>query len=266
MNSLIAAFEKFFEIVPASTIQLQNQFFRLRHQVYSQELQLPGFEPWRFPNGYEIDKYDKRSVYSLLRHRESKDIVGGVRLVLCDPEDISQPFPIEEHMGHCFDARMIDPAQLPRRVTAEVSRLIVAKRFRNRGKEALYAHGMDDSNADNKPHGQRQFPHPVLGLLVALVRMSAKFGITHWYAVMEPTLNRLLQRFNADLKPIGPAVDYYGIRQPCFDTVDDMLARAFQKNRDIWDLVTDEGKIWPVPQEEQLSGKCQGRIFNRAQR
>jgi N-acyl amino acid synthase of PEP-CTERM/exosortase system len=96
--------------------------------------------------------------------------------------------------------------------------------------------------------------------------MSAKFGITHWYAVMEPTLNRLLQRFNADLKPIGPAVDYYGIRQPCFDTVDDMLARAFQKNRDIWDLVTDEGKIWPVPQEEQLSGKCQGRIFNRAQR
>jgi N-acyl amino acid synthase of PEP-CTERM/exosortase system len=267
MNSLIAAFEKFFEIVPANTTQLQNQFFHLRYQVYSQEFQLPGFEPWRFPDELEVDKYDQRSIYSLLRHRQSEDIVGGIRLVLCDPADISQPFPIEEHMGYCFDAQLIDPAQLPRRATAEISRVIVTRRFRSRGKEALYTHGMDESSlVENKPDGQRQFPHPVLGLLMALVRMSVEFGITHWYAVMEPAFNRLLGRFSANLRPIGPKADYYGIRQPCLDTVDNMLTRVFQENRDIWELVTDQGKFWSAPQGEHLSGECRGHPVNPASR
>jgi N-acyl amino acid synthase of PEP-CTERM/exosortase system len=180
--------------------------------------------------------------------------------------DISQPFPTEEHMGHCFDAQLIDPAQLPRRATAEISRLMIAKRFRNRGMEALYAHGMDDFSLEDKSNGQRQFPHPVLGLLMALVRMSAEFGITHLYASLEPAFNRLLGRFNANLKPIGPKTDYYGIRQPCLDTVDSMLTRAFKENRDIWELLTEEGRIWAAPQREHLSGDCREGTLNRARR
>jgi N-acyl amino acid synthase of PEP-CTERM/exosortase system len=265
MNSLIAAFEKFFEIVPANTTQLQKQFFHLRYQVYSQEFQLPGFESWRFPDKLEIDKYDQRSIYSLLRHRQSGDIAGGVRLILCDRTDISQPFPIEEHIGYCFDTQLIDPAQLPRHATAEISRVIVTKRFRNRGMEALYTHGMDESSFIERPDSQRQFPHPVLGLLVALVRMSVEFGITHWYAVAEPAFNRLLGRFGVSLRPIGSKADYYGIRQPCLDTMDNMLTRLFQENRAVWELVTNQGKFWPVPQEEHLSGEY-GHTINLANR
>lgn len=261
MDNLLTAFEKFFEIVPANTSQLQDQFFRLRYQVYSQENQFPGFEPWRFSDGREIDKYDKRSVYSLLYHRERRDIVGGVRLVLCDPENLSQPFPIEEHMGHYFDSKLIDPARLPRSTTAEVSRLMLAKRFRCRGDEALYPHGMDDSSLESQLDNRRRFPHPVLGLLVALVRMSIQHGITHWYAGMEPRLNRFLQRFNANLRPIGLKVNYCGIRQPCLEIVDDMLLRVFQENRAVWELVTDEGRIWPVPQEESLERVSRRDIF-----
>lgn len=256
MSDLIAAFNKYFEVVPANTTDLKNQFFHLRYQVYSQELQLPGFESWHYPDGREIDKYDKRSVYSLLRHRQSKSIVGGLRLVLCDPDDPFQPFPIEEHVGHYFDTRLVDSTQLPRRTTAEISRLVVARDFRCRGKEVLYAHGMDYSSFDDKSDNRRQFPHPVLGLLVALVQMSSQYGITHWYAIMEPVLNRLLRRFSFDLKPIGPAVDYYGIRQPYLNTIDNVLTRVFQKNQDIWDLVTDHGRIWPAPRQwavKQLS-------------
>lgn len=261
MDNLLTAFKKFFEIVPANTSQLQDQFFRLRYQVYSQEFRFPGLETWRFPDGREIDRYDKRSVYSLLYRRGSRDVVGGVRLVLCDPEDLSQPFPIEEHMGYYFDSKLIDPAQLPRNTTAEITRLILAKRFRCRGKEALYPHGMDNSSLESQLDNRRRFPHPVLGLIVALVRMSAQHGITHWYAGMEPRLNRFLQRFSADLKPIGPKVNYCGMRQPCLEVADDMLIRVFQENRAVWELVTDEGKIWPVPQEESLKRAARKDIF-----
>ncbi|QBQ55543.1 PEP-CTERM/exosortase system-associated acyltransferase [Nitrosococcus wardiae] len=256
MSDLIAAFNKYFEIIPANTADLKNQFFHLRYQVYSQELQLPGFESWRYPDGREIDKYDKRSVCCLLRHQPKGFIVGGIRLVFCDPDDPFQPFPIEEHVGHHFDTQLIEPAQLPRRTTVEVTRLVISRQFRNRGREIHYAHGLDDSSFGNKSDKRRQFPHPVLGLLVALVQMSSEYGITHWYAGMEPALNRLLRRFGFNLKPIGPLVDYYGIRRPYLDTVDNVLTRVFQKKRDIWDLVTDRGRIWPVSKEwtaKQLS-------------
>ncbi|ABA57652.1 conserved hypothetical protein [Nitrosococcus oceani ATCC 19707] len=242
MSNLIAVFNKYFEVVPAKTADLKNQFFHLRYQVYSQELQLSDFESWRYPDGHETDKYDKRSVYSLLRHRRTKQIVGGLRLVLCDSVDPLQPFPIEEHAGHYFDAQLIEPSKLPRRNIAEVSRLMIAKNFRCRGKEVLYAHGMDDSSFEDRSHTRRQFPHPILGLLVALVQTSSEYGITHWYAIMEPALNRLLGRFGFDLEPIGPEVDYYGIRQPCLQNIDSVLARVFQKNRDIWELVTESGR------------------------
>lgn len=257
MSDLIAAFRKYFEVVPASTDDLKNRFFHLRYQVYSQELQLPGFESSHYPDRREIDKYDQRSVYSLLRHRQSGNIVGGIRLILCDHDDPSQLFPVEEHAGNYFDSRLIDLTQLPRRTTVEISRLVVARNFRCRGKEVFYAHGMDDSSFDERrreslhaPERRRQFPHPVLGLLVALVQMSVEYGTTHWYAIMEPALNRILRRFSFDLRPIGPAVDYYGVRQPYLDSMDDVLTRVFQENPDIWELVTERGKFYPAPKEK----------------
>lgn len=254
MSDLASAFEKYFEIVPASSPELQQEFFHLRYQVYSEEMQLPDFEPWRFPDSCETDEYDQlnRSVSCLLRHRRTGSVVGGVRLVFCDPSDLSKPFPIETHAGHYFDPTLFDLAQLPRRTTAEISRLMLAKRFRSRGREILYPHGMDNSSSQKKSDDRREFPHPILGLLVALVQLSSYYGITHWYAAMEPVLNHRLRRFAANLKPIGPPVDYYGIRQPHLDTVSQVLTRIFRQHHDIWDLVTDHGKAWSPPTGEHL--------------
>lgn len=255
MSDLVSAFNRYFEIVPANSLDLQQEFLRLRYQVYSEELQLPDFESWRFPDGFETDEYDQpnRSASSLLRHRPTGSLVGGVRLIFCDPDDPSKPFPIEIHAGHCFDPALADPARLPRHTTAEISRLILAKRFRSRGRERLYSHGMDDSSFKDRLNSRREFPHPVLGLFVVLVHLSSRHGITHWYAVMEPLLNRLLKRFGASLTPIGPPVDYYGVRQPHLDAVDQVLARMFREHRDIWNLVTSHGKVWPAPEGEPLT-------------
>lgn len=254
MSDLVSAFNKYFEIVPVNSPDLQQEFFHLRYQVYSEELRLSGFESWRFPDGFETDEYDQpnRSASSLLRHRPTGSLVGGIRLVFCDPDNPSKPFPIEAHIGHYFDPALIDPAQLPRRTTAEITRLMLAKQFRSRGRERLYAHGMDSSSFQERPDNRREFPHPVLGLFVALVHLSSCYGITHWYAMMELALDRHLRRYAAHLKPIGSPVDYCGVRRPHFDTADHVLTQMFRKHRDIWDLVTDHGKVWPAPEGERL--------------
>src|SRR3954454_1724840 len=40
-------------------------------------------------------------------------------------------------------------------------------------------------------------------------------GLTHWCALMEPSLVRLLYATGVHFAPLGPMVDAYGRRQPC---------------------------------------------------
>ena len=93
-------------------------------------------------------------------------------------------------------------------------------------------------------------PHITLGLFVAVVRMSAEHGITHWCAVMEPALLRLLRRFSVRFDLAGSLIDYRGKRQPCVAAVDAILARGYHECHDAWKLATQNGTVWPAPTVE----------------
>jgi N-acyl amino acid synthase of PEP-CTERM/exosortase system len=77
------------------------------------------------------------------------------------------------------------------------------------------------------------------GLFLSLVRLSAINDITHWVAVMEPSLLRLLARFGIKFTPIGGLLEYHGMRQPCFGSVDDVLDGIRNAEIDLWHLITD---------------------------
>lgn len=247
MSDLNTAFDEYFEVISANTQELREQVFRLRYQVYCEEIKLPDFEPWKFAQDLEIDEFDDRSVHYLMRHRPSGKIAGTVRLVLADSRDPNQPFPIEHFASHYFDPALIDPTKLPRRHTAEISRLILAKDFRSRKQEFYSPYGADTNIHEFSDKKRRRFPHPVLGLLVSIVRMSAEQSITHWYAGMEPMLNRLLGRFGLNLRPIGPVIEYHGTRQPYLGLVSCVLDRVYEQHREVWELLTDYGRVWPAP-------------------
>lgn len=248
MNDLIEAFDDYFEVISANTSKLLEEVFHLRYQVYCRELELPGFEPWRFPQELEIDEYDARSVHYLMRHRPTGKTAGTVRLIMADPDDPNRPFPIEVFAARYFDRSVIDTTKLPRRHTAEISRLVLAKDFRSRRGEHRMPYGTGNSIHDSKvPADRRHFPHPVLGLFVAVYRIAAEYEITHLYAGMEPILNRLLVRFGMDLKSIGPAIEYYGPRQPYLGVAEKMLAKIYEQRRDVWELLTGCGQTWPQP-------------------
>ena len=251
MNELSRSFDEYFEVIPADTPELLKEAYRIRYQSYCLEEHVPDFEAEKYPDGLETDQYDKRSVHSLLRHKHMNSYVGTVRLVLHDPEDPRAQFPVEEFAREYFDNQLVNPDELPRINTAEISRLCVLSNYRIR-KGELNSKENNVEKFITRSNDRRTFPHPLLGLMVAIMRMSVKHNITHWYAGMEPELNKRLNMFGLHLIPIGPLLEYHGKRNPYLGHVGEVMNNAYINNRNVWELLTVNGTIWPAPTPEYL--------------
>jgi len=253
MNNLCEIFSKYFDVITDDKPWVVDEAFKLRYQVYCVE---HGFEDSsHFKGEREFDDFDCRSVHGIVRH-SSGLTSATVRLVLPDRDHPEAPFPIEKHCGDSLE--LIAPLLkgVPRQSIAEISRFAVSKNFKRRLGEARHVAGIgpdQDKYFKQDPGGKRVIPHLILGLFMAIVRMSAEHNIAHWYAVMDLSLLRLLSRFGINFIYIGDPVDYHGLRQPCFGSVDDVLAGIWTKRLDIWQLITADGAVWPAP-EKSASG------------
>ena len=69
--------------------------------------------------------------------------------------------------------------------------------------------------------------------------------MTHWCAVMEPTLLRMLYAMGICFTPIGPLVEYHGQRQPCTGDIAQMLNGVKRERPDFWDVITSGGIFVP---------------------
>lgn len=246
MPNSIGMFREQFDVAFAYSPDLIETAYALRYQVYCQET---GFEdPRQFPDRRERDEFDVRSVHALVRHRPTDSFIGVVRLVLPDPADPEAPFPIEKNCGDALDHGALARAGVPRASVAEISRFAVSKSFKRRVAYHDASAGAAEPGSSKARQGfdRHWLPHITLGLFSGIVQLSADHGISHWYAVMEPTLMRLLTRFGVRFQPIGPAVDYHGRRVPALACVHETLNSAYHLRRDAWELVTEGGRVWPV--------------------
>ena len=249
-NTLVGLFNTFFEVLPVNTPERFQESYRLRYRVYCQEAKDSVFDPGDYPEKLEYDLYDKRkrSVHSLLIHKPSGKIAGTVRIVLPIKGNSDARFPIEEFAGHSFYPDNESLKHLQRSQLGEISRLIIAPEFRMRRGESLNAQGLtrytDYSTKDQSPSKsvqRRRFPHTILGLFVAIVRMSAENDLTCWYALMEPVCERLLQSFCIYFKQISPIVDFHGFRRSYLGNISDILGLVYRMDPEIWDLLTNNG-------------------------
>ncbi|MEK7323579.1 MAG: PEP-CTERM/exosortase system-associated acyltransferase [Pseudomonadota bacterium] len=240
MDALADNFARFFDVKPVVTDEQLRLAMELRYQVYCLET---GFEDInQHPGGMERDEFDSRAVHSLLIHRASGMIAGTVRLVLPEAANPHALFPIEKH---CGDAVRRPVAAALRGQVAEISRFCISKEFKRRMAESPSLWGSIDGVTEEDMSQRRLIPHITVGLFTAIVRMSAQHGIRYWYAVMEPSLLRLLTRFGIHFTLIGPAVEYHGARQPCFADADEVLTEMHRVVPPVWELITEGGRLWP---------------------
>jgi N-acyl amino acid synthase of PEP-CTERM/exosortase system len=250
MTDLYEIFNAYFDVVTDAEPSVLDEAFRLRYQVYCVEHDFE--DSSHFKDGKESDAYDCRSVHGIVCHRSSGVTAATVRLVLPDMDNLDAPFPVEKNCGDSLSLVPSPFKRVPRQSIAEISRFAVSKNFKRRLGEAGSVAGIGpniEEYVKQYPGGKRVIPHLILGLFAAIVKLSAEQHITHWYAVMDASLLRLLTRYGINFIPIGGLVDYHGLRQPCFGRIDDVLAGIWNKRFDIWQLITADGTVWPAPEK-----------------
>jgi N-acyl amino acid synthase of PEP-CTERM/exosortase system len=237
---LLARFHYWFDVISADTPELIEIAHRLRYQVYCVEN--PWEDPSRNPDGLERDEYDARAAHSLLVHRPSGSAVGTVRVILPDPNALSNSFPAQRI---CTDPRLTDPTVLPLASMGEISRFSISREFRRRPGDTVRGELGPMFPVDPKEE-RRMSPHMKLGLMQGLVRSSVEYGLTHWCAAMEPWLIRMLESMAIYFEPLGPPVDFHGMRQPCFGSIRSILERIREEKPEIWPVITDDGRLWQM--------------------
>ncbi len=205
---LRAGFSKYFTVVPATTPELREACFRIRHDVYCKEL---GFEPVR-EDGMETDAYDAHSVHCLLRATTSGRFVGSIRLILPDPNDPAKPYPFEKTCAETINRAIADPRKMPREKMGEVSRLAVIADYRRRKSDKGTPGSLSDEDFGDE--GRPRFPFIPVGLYLGMLVQALRFGADTLFMLTEPRLARHLSLLGVKIERIGGPVEHRGRRVP----------------------------------------------------
>jgi len=235
MLSIAGDFERYFELILGNSRDLVNRCQRLRYTVFCQEYSI--LQAGQYPKRYESDIYDSRSIHGLLRYRRTQTDIATVRIILCDKEQPELPFPIERFdilRRNLRDQKL----RVPRIYLGEISRFCVLRYFRRRRGESEHLHGISENLCEQDWHTlNRWYPHITLGLFRLVVQLSKQSDVRFWYAVMEPSLIRVLSKVGIEFLPVGPLVEYNGLRQPCVGFVDDILSGIEQRRPEVLQFI-----------------------------
>ena len=229
--SMLDRYDSYFRTMRAGTPALIKTAQAIRYQVYCLERKFEN--PDEQDNGLETDDFDTAAVHCLLFHRPSVEAIGTARLIPLTATHALSPI---RQLLRQNGLRGRD--HFPLATTAEVSRFAISNEFRRRCSQ-------DFSRAGKARERETCSVLPCLGLLQALMRQSMALGLTHWAAVMEPKLLRMLAAMGIHFTPVGPLVSHHGMRQPSYCRLSDMLDRLKSERPDHWMVLTDGGTLLP---------------------
>lgn len=234
LANLGAGFRKYFEVMPALTDELREHVYRIRHAVYCEELK---YEPER-ADRRETDDYDAHSLHCLVRSVESGEYVGCTRLVLARPAEPQYPLPVERACAHTIERSIIDPQRLPRQTIAEIGRLAVIARYRNRRDDEKSPAPINDASFGTKE--QPRFPYLTVGLYLATIELARLHGIGTLFVLTEPRLAQHFVKLGVEIRRIGGPVEHRGTRVPSVMSVASILDGLNFLVRPLYKVVAEE--------------------------
>jgi len=259
-------YRRHFELVRANSGELRDLAYRLRYQVYAHERSFE--DPADHPDGRESDEYDARSLHILLRHRGSGIVVGTARLVLPQPDEPSNSFPVQALSSHSI---LHDPSVVPHAV--EFSRLAISRERLRRCRIGSAGRGLfstDPANRDSKlarAISRALFPQLSAGLIAAVIELAAENGYPILFSVMEPHLIRKLEGIGIQFPFVDAPVDYHGLRHPCaLPSLYDACQTMKSHDRVAWEIVTNRGRTQELALTAQTGNEAARRAVARAYR
>jgi N-acyl amino acid synthase of PEP-CTERM/exosortase system len=225
------AFKRYFEIVPAASDVLKDEVYRVRHQVYCEDL---NFESVR-SDGREYDEYDPYSLHFLLRNVQTNESVGCARLIRPRAEDLYHPLPFETACADSLDRSIIDPRSLVRQSIAEVSRLAVVSRYRRRKGEANHAFTISDEDFGTQL--LPRFPYIPISLYLTTFELARLNKIDTLFVLTEERLARHFLKLGFSLKFIGDPVEHHGRRIPSMMDVGGTINNIRSNLKPLYDVI-----------------------------
>jgi len=204
-------FTQFLEPQVAVNDELKEEAFKIRHNVYCEEL---AFEEIK-EEGQEKDEFDEQSIFSLIKHKPSSTYTSCVRVVRIQKE--GQVLPIEKFCLDSITNEELHPERFNRSEIAEISRLAVKADFRRRKSDQFKGSGTGViQEASYSEVELRCFPFIAIGLYMAAATMAIDTGIRHVYVMMEPRLARSMNFVGIKFQPLGAPIEYHGLRAPYY--------------------------------------------------
>lgn len=204
-------FTQFLKPEVANTNELRDEVYRIRHNVYCEEL---AFEKVK-AEGKEQDEFDPQSIFSMIKHKPSNTYTSCVRVVKSANE--TELLPIEKYCIDAIQNQELHPSNFPRHEIAEISRLAVKAEFRRRKTDRFRGSAIGAINEPTYSETElRCFPFIAIGLYMAAATMSMETGVKHVYVMMEPRLARSMKFVGINFVQLGKAIDYHGLRAPYY--------------------------------------------------
>ena len=202
---LAVDFSRTFDMLLATDDAARARVYAVRHQVFCQEL---GY-PMQNDGQLEADAYDNQSLHCLLRHKATSTDVGCLRLVL--PLADGGGLPFESFGMRHIDRSLLDWKTLDSTSCCEISRLAVVSQFRRRAGEQTNPEGIGDEE-EVDAFMRRRFPFLAVSLYHAVIALILERGYQSIFMVIEPRLQRHLQRYGVAVRQVSPTFEYYGQR------------------------------------------------------
>jgi len=205
-NNITKHFTQFLKPKYVSTDPLRREVFKIRHNVYCEELALESTSD----DGLELDEFDVHSIFALVQHKPTDKYTGCVRIVHSPSED--QLLPIEKFCYDSIKNKDYDPKRFNRTEICEISRLAVEVDFRRRKSDPIAA-----INQTSFPEAERRcFPFIAVGLYMIACALMIEKGLKHAYVMIEHRLARSMKFIGVKFVQIGDPIEYHGLRAPYY--------------------------------------------------
>lgn len=210
-QSIAHHFTQFLHPEVAVNEQLRQEVFKIRHNVYCEELSFEAVKD----EGMETDEFDQQSIFAMIKHKPSDTYTSCVRVVRShSPEQL---LPLEKFCGYAIQDQDLHPKNFPREQICEISRLAVKAEFRRRKTDKFVGSATGAINETNYSETElRCFPFIAIGLYMSAATLAIDTGVKHAYVMMEPRLARSMKFVGINFHQLGEAIDYHGLRAPYY--------------------------------------------------
>ncbi len=214
-----------------------EEVFRLRYKVYCDEW---GFEdPDAYPEGMEQNEFDMQSEHFIIQSTLDDAIIGTARVIV--PGDLGYPV-----TKYCTVDSTLHDQWLERGKEArigEVSRLAISKEYRKRIEDDVLSGLSSVLPEDNHRDHEKRKCNYVHEFYKFILLQSMELELSHWYVAMKRGLYILLKRVGMVFHPIGPEIDYHGLRTPYLGNLQEIKEGMLKKNTDCFDFVQELVKV-----------------------